>query len=65
MNEKSFITATELAAILEVSQGYAYKLIHKFNEDLKAQGYLTFAGRVPKKYLEDHCYGYEAEVDDK
>ena len=62
MNEKSFITAAELASILNVSQGHAYKVIHKLNDELEAKGFLTFSGRVPRKYLEERCYGLDTEV---
>lgn len=61
MNEKSFITAAELATILNVSQGHAYKVIHKLNDELEAKGFLTFSGRVPRKYLEERCYGFDTE----
>lgn len=62
MNEKSFITAAELAAALSISKGHAYKIIHRLNEELGQKGYLTFSGRVPRKYLEERCYGLEMEV---
>lgn len=57
MREKSFITATELADMLSISVSQAYKIIHKLNEELSAKGFLTFSGRVPRKYLEERCYG--------
>ena len=57
MNSKSFITAAELAEMLSVSIGHAYKIIHTLNEELEKQGYMTFAGRIPRRYLEERCYG--------
>ncbi len=57
MKEKSFITAKELAEMLSISNGHAYKVIHRLNEELTQLGYLTFAGRIPRKYLEERCYG--------
>ncbi len=62
MKEKSFITAAELAEMLQISVGHAYKLIHRLNEDLTAKGYLTFSGRIPRKYLAERCYGLNMEV---
>lgn len=62
MNNKSFITAAELAEMLHVSMGHSYKVIHKLNEELEKQGYLTFPGRVPRKYLEERCYGLTEEA---
>ena len=34
-----------------ISKSYAYKIVHKLNEDLKAMGYLTIAGRVNRGYF--------------
>ena len=62
MKEKSFITAAELAEMLNVSTGHAYKIIHRLNEELNKKGYLTFSGRVPVKYLKERCYGLDEEV---
>lgn len=60
--ETSFITAAELAEMLDVSTGHAYKIIHRLNEELESKGYLTYSGRVPRKYLEERCYGIEKGV---
>ena len=57
MKQTSFITAAELADMLGVSVGHAYKIIHQLNDELAQKGYLTFSGRVPRKCLEERCYG--------
>ena len=44
--ENKFIRVDEVAAELDVSKPYAYKLIRQLNEELKSKGYLTIAGRV-------------------
>ena len=31
--------------------------IRKLNEELKQKGFITIAGKIPKKYLEERCYG--------
>ncbi len=62
MKDQSYITASELAQLLRISVGHAYKVIHRLNEELAAKGYLTFSGKVPKKYLEERCYGLNTEV---
>ena len=62
MKDQSYITASELAQLLQISVGHAYKVIHRLNEELAAKGYLTFSGKVPKKYLEERCYGLNTEV---
>ena len=44
--ENRFIRADDVAQELNVSKSYAYKLIRKLNEELKAKGFITIAGRV-------------------
>lgn len=34
MKEQSFITAKELAEMLNISTGHAYKVIHRLNDEL-------------------------------
>ena len=62
MRDKSFITAPELAEMLEMSEGHAYKVIRKLNDELASKGFLTFPGRVPRKYLAERCYGLSEGV---
>lgn len=57
MKDKSFITAPELAEMLEMSEAHAYKIIRQLNAELAAKGFLTFSGRIPRKYLSERCYG--------
>ena len=57
IKEQTFITVPEVAEIMGISKSYAYRIVHKLNEDLKAMGYLTIAGRVNRGYfLEKTCY---------
>ena len=46
-----FICAEEVAQELSVSKPYAYKLIRKLNEELKAKGFITISGRVNRQYF--------------
>ena len=55
--ENKFIRAEEVAQELSVSKPYAYKLIRKLNEELKAQGFITIAGRVNRQYFYERLYG--------
>jgi hypothetical protein len=52
-----FIRVDEVAAELDVSKPYAYKLIRQLNEELKSKGYLTIAGRVNRQYFMERLYG--------
>ena len=45
-----FIKAEELAQELGISKQLAYKMIHKWNDELKKKGFTTVAGRVSRKY---------------
>lgn len=56
-----FIRANEVAAELGVSKPYAYKLIQKMNNELKAKGFLTVSGRVSRQYYHERIYGSLAE----
>ncbi|MCI6825326.1 MAG: LysR family transcriptional regulator [Ruminococcus bromii] len=49
--ENRFIRADDVAQELNVSKPYAYKLIRKLNEELKAKGFITIAGRVNRQYF--------------
>lgn len=57
MENKRFMNVNDVAEIMSVSVPMAYKIIHKLNEELQAQGYLTVAGRVSRRYFEEKVYG--------
>ena len=48
--ENRFIRAEDVAQELNVSKPYAYKLIRQLNEELKAKGFITIAGRVNRQF---------------
>ena len=48
---KMYITADEVAELLGVSRGYAYKVIRGLNDELKAKGFRVISGKVPRKYF--------------
>ena len=52
------MTATDVAKILGVSVGHAYKIIKKLNVELEQAGYLVIAGKVPRGYFEKRWYGF-------
>lgn len=55
--ENRFIRADEVAKELAVSKPYAYKLIRKLNDELKAHGMITIAGRINHQYFNERLYG--------
>ena len=57
--EKKFIRVDEVAKEMDVSKTHAYKIMRQLNEELKAKGYVTVAGRVNRQYFNERIY--EAE----
>lgn len=52
-----FMRVNEVAEELGVSISYAYKLIRHLNEELKATGCITIAGRIDRKFFYEKLYG--------
>lgn len=52
-----FYTAQEVAELLGVSRGQAYKVIKNLNEQLAKKGYIVVSGKIPKKYFAEKYYG--------
>lgn len=50
--ESKYYKVTDVMALLECSETYAYKIIRQLNEELKTAGYITVRGKVPRTYLE-------------
>ena len=57
--ERIFLTATDIAEMLDCSMGFSYKLIREMNKSLSEQGYLTIAGKIPVKYFKEKYYGFD------
>ena len=51
------MNAEEVAADFIVSEGKAYVIIKQLNDELKAKGYITVAGRVSRQYYIERTYG--------
>ena len=56
---KMYLSATDVANILGVSKGYAYRVIRELNTSLKEKGFIVVAGKIPTKYFEKRFYGFE------
>lgn len=54
-----YYTASEVARLIGVSRAQAYHIVRTLNEELKGKGYITIAGKIPKKYLQEHYYGLD------
>ena len=62
MNEKIYYSAADIAAMLGVSTGKAYKILREMNKDLADRGFLTIAGKIPVEYFKERWYGATKEV---
>lgn len=56
MENKRFLKVSGVAAMMEVSETMAYKIIRGLNAGLRTKGYLTVAGRVNRVYFEEKIY---------
>ena len=70
--ENKFMRVEEVAAELGVSASYAYKVIRRLNDELKAcllytsdelkaKGFVTIAGRINRQYFNERVYGLGKE----
>lgn len=62
MNEKIYYSAEDIAGMLGVSTGKAYKILREMNKDLADRGFLTIAGKIPVEYFKERWYGAAKEV---
>ncbi|SHK84526.1 ICEBs1 excisionase [Hespellia stercorisuis] len=62
MSEKIYYSANEIATMLGISMGKAYKILREMNEELSAKGFLTISGKVPVAYFKEKWYGATKEV---
>lgn len=54
-----FITAAEVAEIMGISRSKSYQLVREMNRELKADGFVTVAGKCPFQYFKRKVYGLE------
>lgn len=57
MKETTFMNVSEVAKELQTSKAFAYKVIREMNEELAKQNYLVIAGKIPRKFFQERCYG--------
>ncbi len=54
----------EVSKELDISRGYAYKLIREMNTELKDLGYFTVSGKVPRAYFATRFFRIDAMDND-
>lgn len=56
MENTNMLRAKDIALELGVSEGKAYKIIRELNQELKEQGYIVVAGRIPRAFWNKKHY---------
>ena len=51
------MTVNDVMQVIGCKEGLAYKIIRNMNSELKAKGYLTVNGKVPRRYFQEKIYG--------
>ena len=51
-----YFQVRDVMEMLGISQSKAYQIMRQLNQELKAAGYITIAGKVPKKYFYEKYY---------
>lgn len=54
--EERMLSVSDVMRRLQVSRSYAYKLIHRLNEEMAAAGNITIPGKVSESYLERRLF---------
>lgn len=52
-----YILAPEAAKVLRLSEGKTYEIFRELNKELKANGYITVSGRVPRAFFNQKFFG--------
>ena len=55
--ESQYMTVNDVMQVIGCKEGLAYKIIRNMNSELKAKGYLTVNGKVPRRYFQEKIYG--------
>lgn len=62
MEEKRFLTAADVAEVMECSKSRAYEIIKKLNAELEEKHYITIHGKVNAKYFYERIYNGDGAV---
>lgn len=54
--EKRFLNAEDVAAVMECSKSRAYIIIKQLNAELEEKGYVTLHGKINAKYFNERIY---------
>lgn len=54
--KRTYYTVDDIMGFLGIGQSKAYSIIRELNNELKSKGFITIAGKVPKKYFDEKYY---------
>ncbi|WP_195277415.1 helix-turn-helix domain-containing protein [Anaerotruncus rubiinfantis] len=54
--DKKFLSASDVADILNISRSTAYRIIRRLNADLQKSGKITISGKISAKYFYENVY---------
>ena len=54
--KRKFLTAADVAEILNVSRSTAYRIIRRLNDELNKAGKITVAGKISARYFYENTY---------
>ncbi len=57
MQNRIYLTASEIQDLLGVSRAKAYRIVKDLNEELAAKNYIVVPGRIPRKFFAERYYG--------
>lgn len=49
----AYYTAAQISSLVGCGRSKAYEVIAKLNTELEAKGFITFRGKVPRKYAQE------------
>ncbi len=56
MSDSIFMSISEVAEAMGISESYAYKIVRELNKDLRAKGYIALNGKIDRKFFYDQFY---------
>lgn len=54
--EKRFLSANDVMAVMECSKSRAYEIIRQLNAELEEKHYITIHGKINAKYFYERIY---------
>lgn len=51
-----YVRVDEVMELCNCSESHAYRIMRELNAELRKKGFVTTAGRVSRKYLEERLY---------